>query len=199
MSTDYIDIFQHISDRVSEAVGTLVGNGLGEAIERISNAGKIFVYGAGRSGLVGRMFAMRIMHIGKQVHFVGDTTTPAINKGDLLMVISGSGKTQTALCVAQKAKEAGAEVLVICQRFQRRQNDHITFFADSVLIIDAPASGEQFSRLALDSHHEAVNPVPMGSIFELSTLLCVESIVGSIIRQKHIPEAHLKKRHANLE
>ena len=54
---------------------------------------RVFVAGAGRSGLVLRMFAMRLMHFGPTVHVAGDTTTPAISSGDLLLVASGSGTT----------------------------------------------------------------------------------------------------------
>ena len=59
----------------------------------LNQPGRVFVAGAGRSGLVLRMAAMRLMHLGLNVHVVGDTTTVAISSGALLLVASGSGTT----------------------------------------------------------------------------------------------------------
>lgn len=50
---------------------------------------KIMVIGVGRSGLVGRAFAMRMMHLGFSVHVVGETITPALDADDILFAISG--------------------------------------------------------------------------------------------------------------
>ena len=58
-------------------------------IEAIIKSKSIFIFGAGRSGLVGRAFAMRLMHLGKRVFFIGETTTPAVKKGDILFFVSG--------------------------------------------------------------------------------------------------------------
>ncbi|MDD4570327.1 MAG: SIS domain-containing protein, partial [Tepidanaerobacteraceae bacterium] len=63
--------------------------------EKIINANKIFVAGQGRSGFAVKSFAMRLMHIGYDVYVVGETVTPNIEKGDLLIIGSGSGETAT--------------------------------------------------------------------------------------------------------
>jgi len=42
---------------------------------KISNK-KVMVLGAGRSGLVARSFAMRLMHLTFNVHVIGETITP---------------------------------------------------------------------------------------------------------------------------
>ena len=55
-------------------------------------APRIFVVGEGRSGLMGRAFAMRLMHLGATSYVVGETITPAIQEHDVLVAISGSGK-----------------------------------------------------------------------------------------------------------
>src|ERR1700712_2340844 len=58
-------------------------------IEKIQQARSIFLIASGRSGFSMRSAAMRLMHLGLQVYFVGDTTTPAIKKDDLLWAASG--------------------------------------------------------------------------------------------------------------
>src|SRR5512143_1955726 len=63
---------------------------------------RIFMLGSGRSGMVMSMFAMRLMHLGLDVHRIGESTTPAIHKGDLLIIGSGSGETESCLLAAGK-------------------------------------------------------------------------------------------------
>ena len=47
----------------------------------IMNAKRIFVGGAGRSGFAARGFSNRLMHLGFQVYFVGEPTTPSSTAG----------------------------------------------------------------------------------------------------------------------
>ncbi len=56
-------------------------------------ASRIFVAGAGRSGFVARGLANRLLHLGLAVSFLGEPTTPPVTAGDLLIVVSGSGRT----------------------------------------------------------------------------------------------------------
>ena len=83
------------------------------AIHAILNAPRIFVTGAGRSGLALRMAAMRLMHLGLTVHVAGEVTTPAIASGDLLIAASGSGTTAGVVLAAATAAKVGAHILAI--------------------------------------------------------------------------------------
>ena len=58
---------------------------------RMAKAKRIFVAGMGRSGLMARALAMRLMHLKMQVFVVGETTTPSIKRGDLLTTSSTPG------------------------------------------------------------------------------------------------------------
>lgn len=83
--------------------------------EAIINANRIFFTGAGRSGLMVRSFAVRLMQLGYAAYIVGDDCTPSIRAGDLLIVASSSGEKKSIMYIAQKAKEAGAKVALITQ------------------------------------------------------------------------------------
>jgi 6-phospho-3-hexuloisomerase len=48
-----------------------------------------------------KMAAMRFMHLGYTVFIVGETNTPAILEGDLLLVASGSGTTSSVVSSAE--------------------------------------------------------------------------------------------------
>lgn len=162
-------------------------------------APRIFICGAGRSGLVGKFFAMRLMHLGGIVYIVGETTTPAARSGDLLITISGSGKTQTVVDIARMAKKAGAHVATIglqtggespldelaelCVKLDRRVNPHLRQ-------IFATTKSQQGERETL---------TPMGTVFEIATLIYLEALIAEVIRRQHVPESEMKLRHANLE
>jgi 6-phospho-3-hexuloisomerase len=78
-----------------------------------SKTKKIFVVGQGRSGFVGRAFALRLMNMGLTVYFLGETVTPAAGKDDLIIAISGSGTTKITLTASSTAKEIGARVVAV--------------------------------------------------------------------------------------
>jgi len=94
---------------------------LAQSILRTLGDRRIFVVGAGRSGLVARAFAMRLMHLGFSVHVVGETTTPRMDPGDLLIVISGSGETLYPATIAGEAKKIGGGIANQLPRLHDRE------------------------------------------------------------------------------
>jgi len=149
----------------------------------LDNANRIVLAGAGRSKLVGNFFAMRLVHSGYDVSVVGEIVTPSIKKGDLLIIISGSGETEQLVAFTKKAKAVGADIMLI----STTSDSTIADLADGVFQIGTP---EMYSK---------VKGMPMGTVFELSTLLFLESTVSHIIHEKGIPEEIMRERHANLE
>jgi len=146
-------------------------------------ARRIFISGAGRSKLVGNFLGMRLMHCGYDVAMVGEIVTPSIKSGDLLVVISGSGETDQLIAFTKKAKEIGAKVVLISSR----ANSSIGDLAEAVFQI-----GKQ-------ELYQKVKGMPMGTVFELSTLCFLEALISHIVWEKAIPEEKMKERHANLE
>ncbi|MGJ0489959.1 6-phospho-3-hexuloisomerase [Methylobacter sp.] len=149
----------------------------------LDKASRIFVSGAGRSGLIGRFFAMRLMHSGYDVSVVGEIVTPSIKKGDLLIIISGSGETEQLVAFTKRAKEIGAQIVLISAKSDSTIGD----MADAVFQIGNP---EQYGKVV---------GMPMGTVFELSTLLFLEALISHVIHEKGIPEEEMRSRHANLE
>jgi 6-phospho-3-hexuloisomerase len=149
----------------------------------LDGASRIFVAGAGRSALVARFFAMRLMHGGYDVYVVGEIVTPSIRKGDLLIVISGSGETETMIAYTKRAKELGAAITLLSTKSSSTIGD----MADTVFPIGSP---ELYGKVV---------GMPMGTTFELSTLIFLEATISHIIHEKGIPEEEMRTRHANLE
>ncbi len=153
------------------------------AIEAILSSKRIFIAGAGRSGLVGKFFGMRLMHLGFDSFIVGETTTPKIKNGDLLIAISNSGKTASIVNFAKRAKESNAKVLAITSN----EISSLSSYANSILLLNGNVSKE--SRKTL----------PLGSLFELSSLVVLESAVATLMERLSLSEENLKANHTNLE
>lgn len=152
-------------------------------IGAIDAAPRIFIGGAGRSALAARFFAMRLMHCGYTVFVVGEIVTPSLAAGDLLIVLSGSGATETLLPIARKAAGIGARIALVTSRPQ----SPLAEIATVRVLLGADGSAQ--SRPGL----------PMGTVFELSALVFLESVVFDIVTAKGLREEDLRARHANLE
>lgn len=154
--------------------------------EIILTARCVFLAGQGRTGLVIRMFAMRLMQIGIQVHIVGDTLTPAIHPGDLLIAASGSGETSSVVRTAQKAKQVGAQVAVITSN----SSSALAQLAHHLTIIPGQS-------LKVSMH--ANSQLPMANALEQTTLLFLDCVAAWLAAQKGENNQTMMARHANLE
>lgn len=149
----------------------------------LDESGRIFVGGAGRSGLVARFFAMRLVHSGYQVNMPGEIVTPAIKAGDLFVVISGSGGTKTLLPTLETAKSKGAKIVVVSMKSSSAMAD----------------MAELTVQIGNNDSFALTKGMPMGTSFELSTLVFLEAVIGEIIFDKNLTEEGMRAIHANLE
>ena len=154
-----------------------------QLIDMVENAGRTFIGGAGRSLLVSRFFAMRLVHAGYNVNMIGEVVTPAIKSGDLLVLVSGSGGTETLLPFVKKAKSVGAKLAVISMKKSSAMAD----VADLVI------------QVGQDDSFPLTLGMPMGSQFELSTLIFLEGAISELIHAKGLTEEGMRALHANLE
>ena len=83
-------LIDQVTQEVTEVMGLIDESQLDQAEKLIQKNQRIFVLGAGRSGLMAKGFAMRLMHIGYTVFVIGETITPSIQAGDVLLAVSGS-------------------------------------------------------------------------------------------------------------
>ena len=152
----------------------------------ITNAKHIFIMGAGRTGLMMKAAAMRLMHLGYSVHVVGETTSPAIAEGDLLIAGSGSGTTGGIVNAANTAKKVGADVVCITT------NSSSPLAELSVQTVLIPAAQKQ-------ERDENVSQQYAGSLFEQSLLLVFDALIQTLWDLDGSSASELWKRHANIE
>ena len=91
------DSLEYILDQIRGTVSSIDAESQTKLIDEIVKAKTVFIYGSGRSGLVGQLFAVRLVQIGLDVHFIGDMTTPIISKDDLTILISNSTNPSTRI------------------------------------------------------------------------------------------------------
>ncbi len=149
-------------------------------------ANRVFVTGAGRTGLALKMTAMRLMHLGLVVHVAGEATSPAIGRGDLLLVASGSGTTAGPVHAAEVAVKAGARVLALTATPASKLGE----LAQGLVVIPAAAKED---RAGMVSAQYA------GALFEQSVLLIMDAMFQAMWHERGESAEELWKRHANLE
>lgn len=183
------DLIEKILVEVTTCLHRVTGESLAQAGSLIEDAPRIFVSGAGRSGLIMRALGIRLMHLGKIVHVVGEPTTPSIQAGELLVIGSGSGQTPTQLAIAQKAQSQGAKILV----FTTNPSSPLAKLADQYVVLPAPSLDDVVEG------RDQKSVQPMGTLFEQSLLILCDSIILWVILRTGVSASQMRERHANLE
>jgi 6-phospho-3-hexuloisomerase len=172
-----------------------------EAIEKfediIIGSKNIFVTGAGRSGLAAKAFAMRLMHLGLSAYVVGETISPAIYEDDCIVAISGSGETNTIVSAAKIAKNRGSKVLALTSY----PDSTLGQLCDSYILVKGRTKKEvdDENYIKRQIHGNYTSLTPLGTAFELTTLVFLDAIVSELMEKMHQTESDLKARHTVLE
>jgi len=159
---------------------------------------RIFIIGMGRSGFVARAFALRLMNLGFNVYFLGETITPAAEKGDLLIAISGTGATKIVLTASAAAKEIGATVIAITS-FPESPLGQI---ADHIVTVRGRTKmgwprEEDYVARQIIGEREPLSP--LGSIFENNCMVFLDGLIVELMHRLGRTEEDLKRRHATIE
>lgn len=158
-----------------------------ELILQIHNSkNRIFVYGAGRSGFIGRSFAQRLMHLGIKSCFLSDAVTYQYSSQDLLIIISGSGETTSPVAITKKAKEIGGKIVLISSN----PKSTIGELSDYVIEIKGKSKDMALVQETL---------APYTSLFDISTFAVLDAIGGVLMKKLGVTEEDIDNRHASIE
>lgn len=159
-----------------------------EFLDRVQKARRVYVTGQGRSGLIVKTFAQRLMHLGLAVHVADEITTPRIGPGDLLLACSGSASTRITQDAMSSALEAGAAVVLITANPDGAMGD----FADLLIALPAALGGEI-------QEGKVPSVQPQRSLFEQALLLYLDAAVLALRDRLKVPDEQMAKRHTNIE
>lgn len=176
-----------ILKELNQTVDLIVDQEVENLVDGILHSQKIFVAGAGRSGLMSRAFAMRMMQMGLDAYVVGETVTPNLEKGDMLIIGSGSGETKSLIPVAEKAKSLGGTVAIV------------TIFPESTIgkLADIAVKLPGTPKDQSDSGYKTIQP--MGALFEQTLLAFYDAVILRLMEKKGLDGATMFGKHANLE
>jgi len=163
----------------------------------IMTSKNVFVTGAGRSGLAAKAFAMRLMHLGVSAYVVGETISPAIYEDDCIIAISGSGETNTIVSAARIAKNRGSKVLAVTSYPESTLGQ----LSDCYLLVKGRTNQEvdDENYMKRQIHGNYTSLTPLGTAFELTTLVFLDAIVSELMEKMQQTESDLKSRHTVLE
>lgn len=184
--------YQQLADTIlAEHTAAFAAQNLDEVralMDMVKAADRIFVMGVGREGISTRAFAMRLMHLGKEVHWIWDDTTPGMGKGDLFLATNGSGQIGHIHYVVEQAKKTGASIAVVTGDPRQKT----PALADCVLFVPAAVFNGTDPR--------AVPSVqPMGNLFEQHIFLLFDMIIMMLEEKLQLDHAAMEARHRNIE
>lgn len=185
-----------IADHIKSAASRLDEASVIALVNGIMSAKKIFLMGAGRSGLAAKAFAMRLMHMGFDVYVVGETTTPAVQTDDLVIAVSGSGETPSIANLGKISKKIGSKLATITS------NKDSTLGGISDIVVVVP--GRTKEDINYEDYHERrmigyPQLAPLGTMFEISALVFLDAVISELMVRKGLSEADLKSRHTVFE
>ncbi len=171
---------RYIGERVTAALARVDSSLVARAIAILSQAPQIFVYGAGRSGIVGRAFAMRLVQIGLRAYVIGESVTPIVRPGDAVFILSGQGESYSSIQTANIVRREGAHLIVLTAR----RGSKIAHTASVLIPLDLADDAER-ARLA-----------PLGTLFESASLRLTDALIAELMAARGEDEASMRGRHA---
>lgn len=183
-----------MTDDLTTVLGEITGvadkidrDQIGLLIERLTGAPRVFVTGEGRSGLMGKAFAMRLMHLGLTVYAMGETITPAVREGDLVVAISGSGTTGGTVRAAESARTAGATVHAVTTD----PDSPLGSVAEAALVLPAATKYRRAD--------EAPTIQPLSSLFDQATHVALDVVCLGVARRREVDNDTARASHSNTE
>jgi len=183
-TTDRADVFRrahaYIGHEVSESLRSIDPRLIERCIEILTHSPVTFVYGAGRSGIIGRAFAMRLVQAGITAYVIGESVTPIVRKGDAAFILSGRGESYASIQTANIVRRQGAELIVVTAR----PTSKLAHVATLLISLDLPDDAER-KRLA-----------PLGTLFESASLRLTDGLIAAVLHARGETEESMQARHA---
>lgn len=179
------EMMMTILSEIQEVIAQVDERQLTDFVDLLQQDKRVFILGEGRSGLQGKGFAMRLMHIGREVYVIGETISPSIGAEDILVAISGSGKTGQVLQLAQKAVANGVTVVAVTSS---PDSPLAQLTPNAVIIPGATKTGSGLASIQL-----------LSSLFDQSLHIVLDYVTLDLSRKLRISNESAKAQHSNME
>jgi len=196
------DLMVLMAEKMEETARALDTEEAARFLDEMLAAQRVYVAGAGRSGLVSRAFAMRLMHIGFESYVIGETINPAFSVGDTLVAFSGSGETNSVFDVCETAKELGGRLCLITATTDSR----ISRIADCIVMLGMQESQgddvtSQYEVRQIIGQYRSVSAsfAPFGTLFETAALIFADAVISALIETRHCSLDEVRGRLSNVQ
>jgi 6-phospho 3-hexuloisomerase len=170
----------YIGERVSDSLRLIDPALIVRTLDILRAAPSTFVYGAGRSGIIGRAFAMRLVQAGLQAYVIGESVTPIVRRGDAVFILSGRGESNSSIQTANIVRREGADLIVITARATSK----LAHAATLLVPVEFPEDADR-PKLA-----------PLGTLFESASLRLTDALVAALLERRGETEDSMRRRHA---
>lgn len=178
-----MEVFSVILEEIKDVIDKINDNEFLSAASTITKERRIFVHGEGRSGLMAKGFAMRLMHLGFNVYVVGETITPSLNKEDLFIAVSGSGKSFNVISDVKKAKKLGCEII----SFTSNKESDLARESDIMVIVPGTIKGDK------ESDRKSIQL--LSSLFDQSIHIVLDGLCLYLSKRDKISNESATKSH----
>lgn len=178
-----MDILDVIMNEIASVISKVDREQLEDIVKFTDKKSRVFVDGEGRSGLMGKGFAMRLMHLGYEVYAVGETINPSVKKGDIYFSISGSGESGNVVLNTKKAKEKGCYIISITSK----KESSIAALSDKLLIVPGTTKG--------DNGEQRKSVQLLSSLFDQSLHIVLDSICLMLSKKDNMSNNEATSKH----
>jgi 6-phospho-3-hexuloisomerase len=205
MTEEFSDIaifMEQMAESIRQTTSRLDKAQISAFFQRMLLANRVYIAGAGRSGLIARAFAMRLLHLGFDVYVVGETVTPALQQGDTLVVFSGSGETHTMATYCRTVKDLGGFVCLITASPDSaisRTADCVVNLGDLTGYYRGDASTFEERQVTGQYRSIAAAFAPLGTLFETLALVFSDAVISALMEARKEGALELKGRLTNME
>ena len=171
---------RYIGERVTQSLEAVDPKVIVQVVDTLLKAPAIFVYGAGRSGIIGRAFAMRLVQTGLSAYVIGESVTPIVRRGDAVFIVSNRGESSSSTQTANIVRREGADLIVVTAR----STSKLAHAATHLISLEFP---EDPQRPAF---------APLGTLFESAALRLSDALVAEVLVARGETEDSMRRRHA---
>jgi 6-phospho-3-hexuloisomerase len=176
----FVHAQRYIGEQVTTALERIDPKSIVHAVELLLRAPQIFVYGAGRSGIIGRAFAMRLVQAGLRAYVIGESVTPIVRRHDTVFILSALGESQSSIQTANIVRRQGAELIVLTAH-------PLSKIAHTATLL---------LSLEFDEDRNRPRFAPLGTLFESASLRLTDGLIAELIRVRGETEESMRRRHA---
>ena len=196
------EFMQQMAESITKSVSSLDHHQTEAFFHEILSAKRVFIAGAGRSGLIAKAFGLRLMHLGLNTYVVGETITPAFLPGDTLVMFSGSGETHSMVSMCGTAHELGGRICLVTASSDSRMSrmaDCVVNLGDLTGYYSIDKNSFEIRQLTGKYRSVTSAFAPLGTLFETLALVFSDAVISALMEAKKAKVRDMKGRITNVE